>query len=430
MAWPSDPIDRTIVRLAVPALGTLAVEPLYVAVDTAIVGHLGTVALAGLAVAAQVLVLVASLCNFLAYGTTERIAFHRGARDPERAALVAVQALWLSVLIGVPLAALVAGAARPIVAVLGATGPSADAAVTYLHISAISIPAVLVTLVSHGVLRAEQRLRGLLAVVVAANVVNVVFELVAVWVFHWGIAGSAWSTVVVQLLSVGAYVHLLRPILRRSDARGLVSAELRRMLSVGGFLILRVGALMTTFTAATAVAARIDEPTLAAHQILSSGFLLLALSLDALAIPAQSLVAEALGAGDRRRAQHVARRVLALSIRCGLVIGLVVLVTSPWSPRLFSGDQAVVSRATGGLVVLAVLMVPGAIAFAYDGILIGAGQFRALSTMMIIVLVVYGPALVIPLVAPGTGLLGIWGALGAWMLARAVYGWQLARRRL
>ncbi len=73
--------DRRIVRLAAPALGTLAVEPLYVLVDTAIVGRLGTVPLAGLAVAATVLTTLITVCNFLAYGTTARVAFLCGQGD-------------------------------------------------------------------------------------------------------------------------------------------------------------------------------------------------------------------------------------------------------------------------------------------------------------------------------------------------------------
>lgn len=429
MQW-RDPVDRTIVVLAIPALGTLAVEPLYVAVDTAIVGHLGTVPLGGLAVASQVLVLVASLCNFLAYGSTQRIAHHRGAGRWAEAAETSVQALWLGALLSLPLAAGLAAAARPIGAVLGAEGPTLDAATTYLRISALAVPAILLTIVCHGILRAEQRLRGLLVVVVVANVVNVVFEVVAVYVLDWGIAGSAWSTVAVQLGSVGVYVALVLPSLTAARRRRPDPGTLGALLSVGGPLVLRVVALMATFTIATAVAARTDPATLAAHQILASAFMLLALSLDALAIPAQSLVAEAMGRGDPDRARHLARRVTVLSLGCGGVLGLVVAASAPWSPRLFSGDQAVVSRASAGLVILAVLLLPGAVAFATDGILVGVGHFRVLGTMMMYVLAVFVPAISVPLLVPSTGIVGIWSALAVWMVARAVLGARATTRAL
>src|SRR6478672_5873299 len=64
------PHDREIARLAIPALGALAAEPLYLLADTAIVGHLGRPQLAALGVAATILTAVFAIFNFLQYGTT------------------------------------------------------------------------------------------------------------------------------------------------------------------------------------------------------------------------------------------------------------------------------------------------------------------------------------------------------------------------
>ena len=426
----SDPLDRKIIALAIPALGTLAVEPLYVATDTAIVGHLGTESLAGLAVASQVLVLVASLCNFLAYGTTQRLAHLRGAGKPRAVADAAVQAIWVGLGLGVLLAVVIGAGARPIASVFGTQAAALDEAVTYLRISAVSLPAVLLTIVCHGILRAEFRLKGLFVVVLAANLANLVLELVMVYGLDLGIAGSAWSTVAVQLASLVFYLSLVVPTCRPAAVRRPHIAEIRSLLGVGGALVARVAALMATFTIATAVAARIDEPTLGAHQIVTSCFFLLALCLDALAVPAQSLVAEALGGGHPQRAATIARRVERLSVRCGAVLGLALVAGAWWIPRAFSGDQAVVSRASGGLLVLAVLLIPGASAFAFDGILIGAGRFKVLSHMMIKVLLVFVCAVAIPLVVPGLGVAGIWGALAVWMAARALVARRWADQNL
>ncbi|HEX6658053.1 MAG TPA: MATE family efflux transporter, partial [Ilumatobacter sp.] len=314
---PGAEMDRTILRLAVPALGTLAIEPLYVVTDTAIVGHLGTTALGGLAISGQVLILVVGCCNFLAYGTTQRLAHHRGAGRDGAAALVGVQALWLSALIGVPLAIATAAFAEPVARALGGEGPTLDAAVTYLRISALALPCVLVALVGHGVLRATRDLRVILRIVAVASLGNLLLEIVAVYMLDMGIAGSAWSTVVVQVVAAIAYVRALRPVIAASPTWTIVPAEIVAMLRVGGLLLLRVGALLTTFTVATAVAARVDAATLGAHQIVATTFVLLALVLDALAIPAQSLVAEAIGANDIALARLVGSRVLALSLRFG-----------------------------------------------------------------------------------------------------------------
>jgi Na+-driven multidrug efflux pump len=139
--------DRRIFRLAVPALGTLAVEPLYVLVDTAIVGRLGTVPLAGLAVASTVLTTLITVCNFLAYGTTARVAFLSGRGDRRGGATVAAQGLWLAVAIGLPLAIAVALGGRRLAGLVGGDGAVLEAATTYLRISAVGIPLVLVALV-------------------------------------------------------------------------------------------------------------------------------------------------------------------------------------------------------------------------------------------------------------------------------------------
>ncbi|MGD9705528.1 MAG: MATE family efflux transporter [Acidimicrobiia bacterium] len=416
---PRDDVDRTILRLAVPALGTLAIEPLYVVADTAIIGHLGTTALGGLAIAAQVLIFVIGCCNFLAYGTTQRLARHRGAGRREDAALVGVQALWLSMLIGVPLAIATAVFAEPVARMLGGEGATLDAAVTYLRISAISLPCVLVALVGHGVLRATRELRAILLVVAVASIGNVVLELVAVYVLDLGIAGSAWSTVIVQAVAAIAYLRALRPAIAPAPTWAIVPVEIVAMLRVGGLLLLRVGALLSTFTLATAVAARTDDATLGGHQIVSTTFVLMALVLDALAIPAQSLVAEALGANDVALARHVGTRVLALSMRFGVGLALVVAALSPLLPRVFSSDGAVIDRATVGLLVLAVTLVPGAVAFGLDGVLIGAAEFRFQSILMVAALAVFVPSILLVSQSPDLGIVGIWTAIAIWMTVRA-----------
>ncbi len=104
------PYDREILRLALPALGALAAEPLYILVDTAIVGHLGREPLAALGAAATALSVFA-MFNFLQYGTTAQVARASGAGERETARALGAQALWLSLAIGVVLAVGVAALA-------------------------------------------------------------------------------------------------------------------------------------------------------------------------------------------------------------------------------------------------------------------------------------------------------------------------------
>src|SRR5919204_4546618 len=105
-------LDREVFALALPALGALAAEPLYVLVDTAIVGHLGTVQLASLAIAATVMSTAFTIFNFLTYGTTAQVARLHGAGRDEDAAGLGSQALWLGAAIGLIPLVFIEAAAR------------------------------------------------------------------------------------------------------------------------------------------------------------------------------------------------------------------------------------------------------------------------------------------------------------------------------
>lgn len=426
----SEPVDRRIISLAVPALGSLAVEPVYVLVDTAIVGRLGTEQLAGLAVAATVLSFVFAGANFLTYGTTERVARRLGAGDQADAANVGVQAMWLSLLFGVPAAPLLFAFAGPLCSAFGADGETLEHATTYLSISAVGVPFFLVTLAAQGVLRGASQYITPLRVLLAANLANLVLELVFVYGLELGVAGSAWSTVIVQAAAGLAFVWLLRNRLRAASQRRPARDGMGPLMSAGRHLLLRVGSMLAVFGGATAVAGRIDDPTLAAHQIVMSMFMFLALSLDALAIPAQTIVAEELGRDDRQTAAHVGRRVVRLSIAVGVGMGVVVAIAAPFLPHVFTGDDGVADRATGGLWWLAVLLVPGAIAFAHDGILIGAGDYRFLGRAALGYLLAVAPLAAVILAFPGLGIAGVWAALLTWMTLRAVVNDRRTRRVL
>jgi putative MATE family efflux protein len=421
-------VDRRIIGLAIPALGTLAAEPLYRLVDTAIVGRLGTDELGGVAIAVSVLSIVVGGSNFLAYGTTERVARRLGAGRRGAAADVGVQALWLAVIVSLVATPVLVAGARPFAVALGAEGEVLDLAVTYLRISAIGVPFVLVGLASQGVQRGAADYRTPLWILVAANVANMAIEPVLVFGADLGVAGAAWSTVIAQIGAGTALVLSVRRHLRGAPTRRPRWQEMAPLVSAGRHLLLRVGSMLAVFTGATAVAARIDPPTLAAHQIALTMFLFLALSLDALAVPAQTLVAEELGRRALEDARMVAGRVVVLSLAVGAVLAVVLATTAPLLASAFTDDAAVEQRATTALVLLAVTLLPGAVAFAYDGVLIGAGDYRFLGRAALAYLVAVIPVAVVVLAVPGLGIAGIWLGLAAWMTLRAaVNHWRAGR---
>ena len=259
------PYDREIVGLALPALGALAAEPLYLLADTAMVGHLGTDQLAALAIAATLLAGTFTLFNFLTYGTTAQVARYHGAGDEVAAGRLAAQALWLSAGIGVLLTALLAGLAVPLVQLMGGEGRIGELAVDYLRIGSFGLPFALIALAGQGFLRGVGDLRTPLVIVVVANVVNVVLNVVFIYGFDWGLSGSAAATVVAQAGMGAAFVRSL--LSAPADSRRPSLARMRPMARIGRHIFVRTTALYASFIVAGAVLARVGADSLAAHQI-------------------------------------------------------------------------------------------------------------------------------------------------------------------
>ncbi len=407
--------DREILALALPALGALAAEPTYVLVDTAIVGHLGTPQLAALAIAATLLSTGITLLNFLTYGTTARVARLHGAGEVAAAGRIGSQALWLSVALGVGLLFLILLLAAPAVAAMGGRGETGEMSVSYLRISALGVPFAMIALAGQGFLRGVGNLRTPLVILVAANAANAVLEVLFVYGFGWGLAGSAWGTVIAQAGMGLAFVYWL---LRAPAASRRPSWTIMRpLLRVGGDIAVRTGALLLSFMLASAVVARMGEASLAAHQVAFGLFIFLALVLDAVAIAGQILVGRLLGAGDAGAAHAAARRMIFWSVFMGCAFCVMLLAGTGAIPRAFTEDPEVVEKA-GDLWPLFALMQPvGAAVFALDGILIGAGDTRFLKWSMVAALLVFAPlALAAPIL--GLGVAGVWVALNVLMLVR------------
>lgn len=415
--------DREIVGLALPALGALAAEPLYLLADTAIVGHLGTRELAALALAATVLSTAVSLCIFLTYGTTARVARLHGAGARSEADALAAQALWLALAVGVVATATLVALASPLIAALGGSGDTARLAERYLRIAALGVPMALIALAAQGWLRGVGNLRTPLVVVVAANVVNVVLEVLFVYGFGWGLDGSAAGTVLAQAGMGAAFVIVL--LRAPADRRRPDVARIRSLVSIGAQLLLRTVALLACFVLATAVCARISDATLAAHQIGFQLFFFLALVLDAIAIAGQVIVGRALGAGDADEAHAAARRMVQLSLGAGVAIGLVLLALVDVLPHLFTGDAAVIERARAMWPLFCAMWPVAGVVFALDGVLIGAGDARYLALAMLASAVVFAP------IALSAGSIGaVWLALDVLMALRmATLGVRFAGRR-
>jgi putative MATE family efflux protein len=423
----ASPHDREILRLAIPALGALAAEPLYVLADTAIVGHLGRPQIAALGLAGTVLAGAFTIFNFLTYGTTSVVARASGAGRDEDAARLAAQALWVSLGIGAVLLVVCEIVASPLLRGLGGHGTSGEFALTYFRIAAFGLPAALVALAGQGYLRGVSNLRRPLEIVVVSNVANLVLELLFVYGFHWGIAGSAAGTAIAQAgMGVAFAVELLRP---HAPSRRPSWSEMKPMVRVGRQIFVRTAALFACFLVAASFLARMGDAEIGAHQIAYEIFLFLALVLDAVAIAGQVIVGRMLGAGDADGARAAATRMIWWSVALGAVFAAILAPLSHALPAAFTGDPRVLHQAALLWPFLAAMQPLGGAVFALDGILIGAGDTRYLMWSMVAASAVF-IALASLALALGWGVIGVWIALDVLIAARLALLWpRFARRK-
>ncbi|MEV6570495.1 MATE family efflux transporter [Streptomyces sp. NPDC051577] len=412
--------DREILALAVPAFGALVAEPLFLMADSAIVGHLGTPQLAGLGVAAALLTTAVSVFVFLAYATTAAVARRVGAGDLQAAIRQGMDGIWLALLLGGAVVAIVLPAAPWLVSLLGASDNVAPYAITYLRISAFGIPAMLMVLAATGVIRGLQDTRTPLYVAIGGFTLNGVLNVALVYGAGFGIAGSAWGTVIAQCAMAAAYLFVVVRGARRHGASLRPDpAGIRACAQAGAPLLVRTLSLRAVLMIATAVAARLGDADVAAHQILLSLWSLLAFALDAIAIAGQAIIGRYLGAGDTEGAKAVCRRMVQWGIVAGIVLGLLVALARPVFIPLFTGDPAVEAALLPALLVVAISQPVSGIVFVLDGVLMGAGDSRYLAWAMLLTLAVFAPAaLLVP--ALGGGLTALWWAMTLMMLVRMV----------
>lgn len=428
---PAPTLNREILRLAVPALGALIAEPMFLIVDAALVGHLGIVPLAGLGIASAVLQTIVGLMVFLAYSTTPAVARRFGAGDHSRAVGAGIDGLWLALGLGALLA--IAGSLTTpwLVALFGAPAEVAEQAEIYLGLSMWGLPAMLVVFAATGLLRGMQDTVTPLWIAGIGFALNAVLNWLFIYGFGWGIAGSAAGTVVAQWAMVGAYASVVGRLARRHAAslrprpRGV-----RGSARSGGWLFVRTVSLRLALLATIAVATALGTEELAGWQIAFTIFSTAAFALDALAIAAQALIGKGLGAGDEPFVRRVLGRTLAWGAWFGVVVGGVIAALSAVIGLIFTGDPAIAALIQPALLVLAIAQPVCGIVFVLDGVLIGAGDARYLAIAGGLNLLPYVPALAVLWLVHPTGSAGLtWLAVcffGVYMLARlATLAWRV-----
>jgi putative MATE family efflux protein len=409
-----------------PALVVLAAEPLYLLFDTAVVGRLGALSLAGLAIGGLIVSMVGSGLVFLSYGTTARSARYFGAGDRASAVREGVQATWLALALGAVFVVVVQAAALPIVSAIASKGDIADEALSWLRIAVMAAPAMLMSLAGNGWMRGVQDTARPLRYVVIGFTVSAVMcpLLVYGWLGlpRWELAGSAVANLVGQWL---AALLFARALLVEHVPLGVNWSVLRAQVVMGRDLFVRTVAFQACFVSAAAVAARFGAAAVAAHQVVLQLWNFLALVLDSLAIAAQSLVGAALGAGQAAHAKSVAWRVTVFSAVAATVLSAALAIGATVLPELFTHDESVLDAIGVPWWFLVAQLPIAGVVFGLDGVLLGAGDAKFMRNATVISALAGFLPLTWLSLAFGWGLAGIWSGLSTFMVLRLVFvGWR------
>lgn len=425
------PVDNQIFALAVPSFFALAAEPVFLLTDTAFVARLGSEPLAGMGVASAVLTTVVGLCVFLAYGTTGEVARALGGEDRQRAARLSVDGVWLSLVVGVLVAGVLALAGGVALRAMSAPPEAMPDALAYFTVSLWGLPAALLAFGATGALRGYSDAVTPLVVATSSAVLNIPLNYVLIFTAGLGVEGSALGTVIVQWLAAFALVTAVvrKPGVSqalRPRVRGMVDTARRGVPLIVRTACLRVGIIGTTFVAASGGVA-----VLAAHHVTFQVWGFLAFTLDALAMAAQTMTGLALGRGDEKGLRETTRRLFGHGVVLGVVTTVVLAAMAPVLAGWFVAEPDVRGLLVPALWVAAGCQVLAAYVFVADGVLIGASEGPYLARSSILVAVGYVPLLVATYVFAPAGLVGLltlWLAYGVgFMGLRAVTLWWRLR---
>lgn len=412
------PSARDILRLALPALGVLAAMPLYLLLDTAIVGRLGTRELAALAAATAIQSTVTTQLTFLSYGTTARSSRFFGMGQRSRAVAEGVQATWVALLVGTVLGGIVWVFAPSLTMALAGEATTAAAAAEWLRISAFAIPLTLLIMAGNGWMRGVQNTRMPFIFTLCGVVPGAIA--LPILVGRFGLLGSAWANLIGMGITAALFVLRLVKEHGAENAWAPKWGVIKEQLVLGRDLIVRSLSFQISLLTAAAVAGRFGVAALAAHQLLLQLWNFLTLVLDSLAIAAQTLTGSALGRGGVQQARAVGLKTVQYSMIFSAALAAIFALFGSAIQGIFTKDPEVVDTLSAPWWLLIAMILAGGVVFALDGVLLGAADAAFLRNLTLFSLLGIALPIIVLSAVFGWGLTGIWAGQLTQVVARLV----------
>lgn len=386
------PVDREILRLAVPAVIANITTPLLSLVDMAIVGHIGSPAfIAAIALGGTLFSMIYWVFVFLRMGTGGMTAQAFGARDTEAVDSLLYRALSVSLLSGAVLIFLAPLAKPLLLSFMGATSEASALAGRYFDILIFGAPASLSIYVFNGWFIGRRDSRRPMWLSMVVNIVNIVCSLVLVYGLNLGIDGVAAGTLVAQWAGFVAAVMMARRYrpCSPSFSRLLGLGELRRFFSVNADIFLRTLCLVAVTVWFTRAGARQGDTILSVNALLMQLFILFSYIMDGYAYAGEALVGNAVGAGDRGGVMSSVKALFRHGIAAALFFTAVYAIGGGFILSLLSDSGAVLATAGGYRWWAVLIPVAGVGAFIWDGVFIGATMTRAMLLSMTVAMAVF-----------------------------------------
>lgn len=418
---------RRMWRIAGPIVLSNATIPLLGAVDTGVVGQLGSAAPIGaVGLGAVILATLYWVFGFLRMGTSGLAAQAQGAGDGAERTAVLLRAVMLGLTAGLVL--IVAQVALFALAFsLAPASPEVETLTQrYLAIRIWGAPATIALYAVTGWLVGVERTRQVFLLQLWINGLNIVLDLWFVLRLGWGVPGVAAATLIAEWTGLGLGAWFCRDAFGRAlaEARARLGNRpaLLKMVAVNRDIMIRSVALQLCFTAFVFLGARFGDVTLAANQVLLQFLAILSHALDGFAFAAETLVGQAIGARAVAEARRAVRLALQWTFWGGLLLGLVFWLAGPLLIDLMAADPEVRAEARHYLPWIVVAPVIGAFAWAYDGVYIGALLTSEMRRLMLVAALAYAGSLILMIPFANHGL---WAALMLLFAVRSILmHWQ------
>ena len=418
-------LRRRIGALAFPNILSNVTVPLLMLADTAMAGRMiGAESIASVAIGAAITQFVIGIWSLLRMGTTGFTAQAWGACDVRALLRQITSGSIIALSVGLLLILLRPLYIAPAAALLQAGAdmhlPEAQ---TYLHYSFLGAPAALLLYVYNGWLIGVQRMKLVMGVSIACNLLNIFFSYLLAFPAGMGVGGLALGTVLAQytallLLFLGALRYEGRILRHLRWSECWHPETLLRYFQVGKYVLIRTLMLQAVMLSFIRYGGAIGVTTLAANSLLMQLFTLFSYFMDGLAYAAEALVGEAIGARSYDRLKQIIR----LTLRVGIATALVTALLYAFVPRpflvLLTDKEDVLSYALQYSYWMAAVPLVSFGAFLWDGILVGATDSKTMGIAMIFAALTFFVATELAL--PFFGADGLWLAFLCYLSVRSL----------